>query len=702
MRSETGPGEHEAETQVPEARLRPPDASLEVVARLAATRAALSRKRRSWRYDILVSAIVQMLDLYGPRTPDQLQRAIGRLWGARLPITLLEDGLQVAHEAHLIHPQHQRLDRQVAWALAEAVKDECAADRTAVEAAFREFAADLYVQVIDHDPEVSVAPDRALRLAGQMFAATAAATTGSYDAGDISEVASPSELRPVRLDLDRLRAHLRAKVQPRPVARAMEAAALKLVDPDHPLGSQVLHLLVLGNMAQCLLTSRDLHGSVDVSQHRILLDTSALVALAEEGTPQRHLIDELIATSVQAGVEVVVPDHVLAEWERLWCGADKELGDGSPPPWSSARNAYALAGNVIVRAYLHARRDDTDLSWIGFQIGRRDLRHRLEHAGVNVRPHGNHQHEDAGLVERVERRLLELSADPRLRAARTEAAAHVDAHSCAMVARWRTNRPMAPPCGWIIGTDLMTDVAYSDVAGGEHRYPLSMTPAAWMLYLSSVVVDDGDSVHALLHTLSDAATRDAFLSGVTTYRLDDVRELAEIVGTDDGALSEEDVRMAIETNLLGLLDEAADRSGSSHLREVGVATLRRRSARREARAVRAHRLADDREQDLSALVAQARVEERAETWVQARDHYRRMLGSVVLVGALVVGVGVGVAVGALRGWGAAAVGCGVVVVGERVHDYLRSYDRSLTRTGLAIGATLAAASFSAVLAELLR
>lgn len=669
------------------------------VVRLAATRAALDPQRRAWRNDILVSAIVEVLSLYGARPLDQLLSAVRRVWGTdTVTQTAAEEALAVAREAGLVVTQ-TRLDGRENWLLSEGAKREAEEDVEWVRRCFDGFATNLLTrldEVCDHP----VRSDRGDRLADQMFAALVHAAAGALSLGRTAHAVT--HLRPAEFDLDALRTYLAREVEPKTVASAMQEVALAIVDPADEFGERVLHLLVAGNVLQGLLSGRDLRGTVELAGTRIALDTSALVPLAQKGTPEGRLLIDLLQRTPDAGVEVVVAEHTLEEWERLWEAADGELRGHTEEQLQRAAS-YPFLRNPFVSGYLQAKKSDPHLSWPKFQIGRRDIGPTLEGFGVNIRPHGNHEDGDRAVQDAVERRLLELSESSAR--GRRPAAAEADAKTCAMVHRWRAEAEAGLPGGWFIARDKLTELAYRDTVGEGDPYPLVLSPSAWMVFVASVLADDPDEVNKLAVTLSSAVTRDAFLSAAAAHSLDEVLELTEIFGEDASGLSDRDVHLALQLELQGVIEES-EKEPDDRAREVGIQAARTRSMRRDGRAAREYELAQQRMQDVDARVEAARVEalrsadaasdERMEEVQLRHKRQMRTLAVVVVATVLLVLLVVGQVAGMLSLTALLAGGAGWVVLLRHLHAYATSPDMSFVALLLSLGDVVGATALGAL------
>lgn len=553
--------------------------------RLAAARAALDPDRRAWRNDILLSAIIEALSLYGPLTSERLLGAVSRGWATgTISRHTLDGELATAVDAGLVNSNQSMLSHQQEWCLTDATRREAAQDRLWVERTFDDFADEL----VDRVNEVLAEPvrrDRAKSLAQTLFAALAHGARGSYEfAQNTLRVA---DLRPLEIDMESTRRHLDSQVQPPSVATAVQSAASAVLDPGDPFGNDILRLLVVGNILQGLLSGRDLAADLGDRRFRFVVDTSALTYLLGEGTPERTMLLEFFDRARRAEAEVVVPHHVLDEWDRLWEAGVSEVASVDESKVRALGAGYALVNNPVAREYVRYLTEDPDANLTRFSLGRRDPSALLEGYGVVIRPHGNERDEDREFVAVVHARLTELSEDPKVGASRRPAAAETDAQTSGMVARWRRNRPDAPPSAWMVGTDRLSDRAYRGVT--TDGYGLCLPTSAALLLLSAVCGDGSNTVAGLVETVSTAATRDSFLAVASTYSLEEVIDLAEKMSLD-ATLTPEDAAIAVQLNFETLLRESQRPQTEEERRALSTQAVQRRGQRQTARAAR---MADD-------------------------------------------------------------------------------------------------------------
>ncbi len=114
--------------------------------------------------------------------------------------------------------------------------------------------------------------------------------------------------------------------------------------------------------------------------------------------------------------------------------------------------------------------------------------------------------------------------------------------------------------------------------------------------------------------VSSAAIRESFFGVATSYTLDEVIKLSSLLKEDHKAMSLEDSREAAQLDLNRLLRDGESANRDQVINAAAAEILQKRSARRDARAKRAERMATEvrSESEAQALEAERRAE-KAET-----------------------------------------------------------------------------------------
>lgn len=557
------------------------------IQRLAATRAALDPDRQRRRADILLSASVEFLATKGDRTTDSLVRGISQIWRtSAVTAPEVEAALRQAQSIGLVVAVDD-LSGEPKWKATDGSVTESKQDREWAQQVLREFEGEVVKRLDELGFELE--SRQRGRAAHELLHALAEGCRVSEGSRDIGT----DFLRPVEFTASAVRTALQ-RVTPKRLSAALAELVDAVLDPDDPFANEVIHLIVVGSVLQAFVSKRDLGGQPRLDGTRLLLDTPVLVDLMDEGSSAQKMVQNLIELSKGLGAQVIVAEHTLAEWDRLWEGADREnpgMFDGKPVPEHLDRLTASRRSNPFVAEFLREKAKRADLTWRSFKIRRANVRHRLGEVGVLCRECGNDAPEDTVVVERMEKTLREISDDETLPGKRSRVAAEADAKSAAMVARWRRKYP-ATPCGaFFVSTEHLTGMAYQK-AFSDDEVSLTARTAAWTIYAASLVADDPLQRAAVAEMVGDAMFRESFLGLATAYTLEEAALLAEMLAEHE-TLSLEDSRTAVQLDLMQLLDGRANAPVDERIALVGAEVIRRRSGRRDARARRMEQRASD-------------------------------------------------------------------------------------------------------------
>lgn len=556
----------------------PPALNEQNVENLAAIRAALDPARRDWRNDVLVTAIVEILSRRGSMPLRLLVDALNAAWRtSAITDGLVTSALAVAYEANLVRTERE-LTGQDLWSATDAAAAEAEQDRRFATSILEGFT-QAVAERLSEFPDERVSADDASRVAAHAYAAIAEAAAGLY--GVEPPTVDGDRLRPVTFDLGALRRYA-PRVEPKTRRQAVLDVALSAIDPDDSFGNDVVRLVTVGNLLHGGVTRRDVATRPNLVGHRLLLDTTVLVDLVDHGTSQQRLARSLTEQSRRLGVEVFVAEHTIDEWERVWQAAEGEARAAALPD-RLAPNISRLAGNPFARMWLRSLEADPSITWQRFRRDRSDVRRRLANLGVRTRPHGNNLPADQQVAESIRDRLLSLSNERQQRygrPARSRRTATADGNSCAMIARWRGRADTGAQGAYFVSHETLTNRAYADLYGDRDQVPLVVTPASWMVYVSSLATDDPLERSRVAEMVSDATIRSTFFGMAVGYTIEEALELSDQLCNNCDALSADDTRTALQLNLLDLMDESAD--DASPAKRAAIVT-QRRNARQQAR-----------------------------------------------------------------------------------------------------------------------
>jgi len=383
------------------------------VQRLAATRAAIDPERRQTRSDIVASIAVELLATSGDRGSDELAQALNEFWHTEaITVPELEAVLEQAKAAGLVAVLQDFSGRDK-WQATPSARHESEQDRkwaTEVVAGFETEVSERLAEI-----DTSIDEKTAARAASHLLRALASGCASTYE----RPVVGPQFLRPVEFDRSRVIREI-DKVNPKTLRSALRELVDAAIDPDDDFANDLVHMLVVGSILQAFVSKRDLGMQVDLRGSRILLDTTTLVDLVDDDSPNRRVIENVISLSIQLGVYVAVADHTVEEWNRVWEAADKERPEHlDAEPISPNLSRIAVRVNPFIGQFLQEKSRRPSLTWHEFRMSRFRIAQRLEALGVVVRPHGNDRDADLELVGLMTEKLKEMSSDDKVMSKRT-------------------------------------------------------------------------------------------------------------------------------------------------------------------------------------------------------------------------------------------------------------------------------------------
>lgn len=544
----------------------------DLLLRLTAANAALDPTRHRWRRDIHMSAVLEVLgSVDSPMTEQEIVREARRAWATdAISEVSITEAITLANRSGFIS-EVRNFDEVEAWQLSSATREEVKRDQHWAAEVFREFQTQLRVRLSEIE---DIDDSRIPRLSEQLLMACVVATNGVYEVARYAD-----RLGPLELDLRSMTQHLKTEVQPRSVFEAMVRMAEAVADPDDPFGNEILHLLVTGNILHGLMSHQDLAHSSGIEGYRIVVDTSTLVYGLDPESNEGRIFDLLISETLAAGAEIVVPEHVLEEWDAVWAEADAKLRNLDSESIRLIAEGHILVNNPVANAFAVCAQRDPGLNWFRYTAKRRPIKDLLASRGVTIRRHGNGE-DDADLVERVSLYLQK----PRVRPYPTATKAIRDANSCAMVARWRNADNLDPPQAWFVAQDRATARAYAKECP-EDPYPLTVTPESWLMFMSVMAPPVETDIADRINAIGDAVRRSSFLSVASGYPIDDALRMMSILQErDNGALTPEELRRSVQVDLVSLL-EHADQTREDPI-PVAVELAQRRLKRRNHQADR--------------------------------------------------------------------------------------------------------------------
>jgi hypothetical protein len=619
------------------------------IQRLAATRAALDPDRQRRRADILLSAIVELLSTKGDRTTESIVAGIRQIWRTTaVTYPEVESALRQAQVVGLVVTTND-LSGESKWTATPGTVAESQQDRKWARHILAEFEEELTSRL--DDLGIILQPQQLSRTSHELLRSLADGCRVIDDAPPLGV----DFLRPVEFATSAVKSSLQ-RVEPKQLRVALTGLVDGALDPDDPFANEVIHLLIVGSVLQTFVSKRDLGTQLRLDGNRLLLDTPILVDLMDDGSPGQRLALNLIELSKRLGAQVFVAEHTISEWERLWDGAEREnpaIFDSKVVPTHLDRLISARGSNPFISQYLREKAGTPELTWRSFRTRTSNVRHRLTELGMVCRDSGNVTDDDQQVEEEMKRALHEISTNDSFPGKRRKPAAEADAKSAAMIRRWRRKYPMTPCGAFFISSEHLTGAAYK-MAFPDDEPCLTARAGAWVVFAASLISDDPSQQAEVAEMVGNALFRESFLGLATAYTLEEAAFLANMI-TEQSSLSLIDSRTAVQLDLAQLLEGHEASSTNERMALVGAEVIRRRSGRRDSRALRMEQRAADATASAERVKGESMVTlsskisefERSDATKQAgieeRDNTIRKLkrGLAVLVGAVVLSILIG-------------------------------------------------------------
>jgi hypothetical protein len=559
------------------------------LALLAATRAATSPDRAEWQNDILLTAVVETLTQRGPSSRKELLKALRETWSSSMTGSILDRALATGVTAGLIEKRERGSEPK--WLALPAARDEAGNDRKWAMRALSAFQAETLERLRDEFGEkVAGTPvgDRVERITAHLVAGIGHATSFLSEAADHDL----KDMRAVRLNLTATLPEIRERVHPAELGESVAALLVIAADPKNSYGDDIFRLMITGHLLYAMVAREDIE--LAPAPDLLVLDTSELVGLIDDSPIERELFKDFLQSARDRGCRLVVTAGVEHEWIRLWEQADKSMdhvGAGSMPEWAASG-----VDNPILRSFEAARAGRAGLQWrVWARSERRSLHKLFEALGVPV----DFSPADIELDEELVSRLTEDLSQTRPGAGRPikfPAQAATDARSAATVAAVRRASPGAlVPSAWFIAADSNTAHAYAG-AVPEDPYPVATTSRTWLLFYSAFSTVESPDRAEFAQKLADSIRMESFLSVAAAYTANDLALIQESLG-DEADYDEADAQDAV----IAAFSDPRDYGDDS----IAVAYLRRRSKRRDRRALEATSRAESETRAARSQVQQA-------------------------------------------------------------------------------------------------
>ena len=542
------------------------------VAQLVASYSLLDPQRRDRRRDIVLSTLVAVLAERQPMSSPRLFRAIREMWKtSTLTDDALSSALKDAGAARLI-AEHDDNGEKVYSVLSDAA-EETRHDQDYVVSLLRDFQIQISERSAGH-PKISGKRQQQERLMREVLTAIAKACQDSYA---IDSPGTSRSVRPLFVSQSAIIQYSN-KLEPASIRIPVRDLALDALDTGDPFGNEVVHLIVVSGLLLGLTTQRGIAAEPSLEHMKVILDTSSLIGLVSPAPhPDNKAIHELISLSDRCKTNLVVAQHTIDEWRRLWDGADSEMKYAEKRVETIISPILArLVTNPFVFAYINYRNSGGTHGWIRWSEPGRNLRHLLEGLPITVENYVEEDEADQQCRERLFSTLQELSEDSRVKG-RTRAAAEADARTATMIAKWRKNNGQGSAV--FVARDNLTNRAYTRCFPDAR--PLVIWPTVWLQYVGCLIVDDPVSQIDIADLIADVAVRDTVLGMAGSHTLDEVLDFSDLLTSEGIEISAQLARDLDDPLLFDAADVLHQESGEDFLLRARAAIARRGSRRNQ-------------------------------------------------------------------------------------------------------------------------
>lgn len=614
------------------------------LARLAAAHAALDAERVEWRSDILISSLIEILAVKGALDERQLLSQVKKMWRTDVvDKRLLQAALGRAEKGDLIE-RRQRPNGPM-WVARPASMADAKADRAWADSIVERFAQDLSDRLPEFlDDHRAIEPGQQRNYTRYLIDAFMAGSQHVFEG--VVRSGDPENLNGIDFSLSAVHAYLETKKLPIDIVKALKALAVTAMESRGEFGSEILRLIVTGQILQGMIAHRDLTEPNWAAGSTLVLDTSVLIYRLDHKGPQSRLLDELVRMSNDIHCNIVVPKAVINEWNRLWQGAASDARAWANKFTDLPPRLILEAKNPVLRNWQFKT-----LTWAEFERRFNHIESWLKEHDIRIVDNGT---ADQDLVGRMREELLRLSAAAK-QPMRTESAALTDAVSAAIVAKARALNSSLAPTAWFIAQDRFTDEAYRIVWPGDH-FPVGSSIEEWLLLLSMTKAEEPERTGSLAEAIGEAVIQKSFFAVSAGYTVSELFEISDLLNRGSSDDSEE-LAADVRTDILTLAKFSST--------DIPAELLRRRAIRRDWQAERREQEVTARTQEMNDRVqkAEARVQD-----LQTKNmRMRRTVWLITVLFIMASMVGAAAALGA-HIWlvtGGAVLWCGVASEGFR-------------------------------------
>lgn len=540
---------------------------------VTAAHSLLNSERIANEKELLIATCVDVLAT-GPVNTAALYREVNDLWpGANISTERLESALSYADECGLIAVQRGKVGEL--WSLTKDGLAEVEETKNWFSDLYERLTAQIFDRATKDFGEVSREQAKLwANLLVKLFIKVLSQDVGSY-AGEVEEGAS-GNVRPLILDGASILSSVDSLDGSETTKDFLKACVIAAIDETDSFGNELVGCVSTVCVLHAVISGRSRANkfgkSVSLQSQRIVIDTPILVDFLGSSDSGRRL-SSVIKGSLTAGMDVIVPIHVLEELKDVIERVGRQVIPGLLEALGSGVKAHVysqMVNDQVLALFVDACQDGTYTVWDDFAARAEHLDEELERLGVKVREHGN---VDRIPVTRCEEELTdELAAHPN-HGHRGEKQILRDAESMTLV--WRTRKRVEQnpetlwPGAWLVTTDHRIDPAFRRVDPTD-PHPLVLTPAQWATLVVEAVVSP--DIKQLIDAAATFVRQETTLRIAVKYPPKIALELSRSLSGE--ATSETDLRVA-QMTLPDMLNQTyGDESISSERLITRISTKR--------------------------------------------------------------------------------------------------------------------------------
>ena len=495
------------------------------VTQLAASRSLLDPNRRSSRRDVVISTLIAVLAEKQPMAAAPLFKAIRSLWKtSTLDWQTLDNALLDARAAGLIIERDS--NGQQIYSLSSEADAETEQDMLHMNHLLSEFR-DQISKRLDDYPDANKLVDRQDRIMREVLTAIATACQGTFE---IEVPGSSRSVRPISISQLEV-AQYADRLNPKSIRLPVKELALDALDSGDSFGNELVHLIIVSGLLLGLAAQQGVVEAPTLEGTALFLDTSFLINIVRpDDSSELNALNELISLSNQCDAMLIVPEHTVQEWSRLWDSGDTDVhAAGNRIATISSTILSRHINNPFVAEYVEYTNGGGSQGWGRWSNTRRDLRKLLQQLPIKISRYTERGKSDSECYNCILEFLTEMSENKAVRATRTKAAAEADAMTATMINRRRTVH--GENSAIFLANENLTNHAYAKCF--PESQPLVIPPMIWLQYISCLIVDDPQHHIEIADLIADVALRNTVLGMAGSYTLEEIADFSNLL-TNEG------------------------------------------------------------------------------------------------------------------------------------------------------------------------